>query len=74
MTDEQESLSVTIREYGEDVVTLRQVGLGIQPLLLIEPVEDADGNVNFELSASLIETDELADVLDLVLEVLRNGT
>lgn len=73
MTEEQESVSVSLIEY-EDTVALRQIGLGVQPLILLEPNEDEDGNVNFDLSLSLIDQEDATQILDLVLHVLKEGS
>lgn len=72
--EEQESVSVTIHQYDEDVISLRQIGLGVQPLMLVEPVEDEDGNIGFNLVLSLIDQEDATEVLDLVLHVLKEGT
>lgn len=73
---EQETLSVRLTIYPDDCdeKALRQVGFGIQPLMLIEPdVDEETEDVSFHVTLSLIDRSGAADILDLVVEALRQG-
>jgi hypothetical protein len=67
------SFEFTFRPVGGSQVTLRQVALGYQPLVLIEP-EEIDGNVIFKVDSTFLDRQELADILGLVVEALRQAS
>lgn len=52
---------------------LRQVGLGMTPLILIEPEMDEDENVRFKVQLSLLDHEDALDVLELVVMGLKQG-
>lgn len=75
MSDEQETMTVNlrVREMGGDV-SLRQVALGYQPIVIIEPeLDEENDEVSFSIDSTGLNQEELADVLEGILVVLRNG-
>ena len=64
-------VSLILRPFGGDV-TIRQVGLGLQPIVLIE-AEEEDDDVIFKVDATGLEQEELASILEAITNALRNG-
>lgn len=61
-------------EGGQTEVTLRQIGLGIQPLVLIEPEIDEETEAeSLIVQASIMDLDDLEAVLECVLEGIRSA-
>lgn len=71
-----DTLSVGIEFFDEDSgqISLRQVGLGLQPLLLVEPgdLEDPD-SPDFQVSLSLIDQEQARVVFAALADVFKNG-
>lgn len=63
---ENETVGLTVALYPEDgeEVAMRTIGLGLQPLILIEAEENEDGRLDFTVTASLL--DSIGSVRDLV--------
>ncbi len=72
--DDQDSLSVHLILRGEDDdVEFRTLGLGVNPMILIEPVEEANGDVNFNVDVTGLDQEETAVVLESIVDILRRG-
>ena len=73
MSDEQDTLEarLVIRDFDGDI-EIRQVGLGAQAIVLIEPVEEND-EVHFAIDATGLDQSELADLFETLAEILRKG-
>lgn len=71
MSDEELTVSLVLRDFGGDI-TLRQVALGHSPVVLIEPKEVED-DVIFEVDSTGLEQEELADILESIAKVLKEG-
>ena len=67
-SDDSVTADFTFRPHGSDI-TVRQVFLGAESLVLIEPELDGD-DVVFNVDATGIEASELADVLRVLLAAL----
>lgn len=72
MSKEQLKVNLILRDIENGEITLREVALGYQPIVIIEPVEDGD-DVSFSIDSTGLDQEELAEVLDLLVGVLRNG-
>lgn len=71
--DDNDNLSVGITLYPTDgeEAALRQIGLGLKPLVLIEGSETEDG-ILLEFTGSLVDSqEELVDMLENALEGLK---
>jgi len=74
MNEEVEELVVSLVIFPPDSedIELRQIGLGINPLILIEPTEE-DGDYGFKITSSLLEQEDIAGVLEILANAMRNG-
>lgn len=72
MNDDELRVNLEIYPPESDDVKLRQIAFGLQPLVLIEPVE-VDDDVEFHITASLMNQEELAQLIDLLSTCLANG-
>jgi hypothetical protein len=68
------TMSVTLRNDGS-TITLRQIALGLEPMVLIEPkITDGD-NLHLEIDATSFDSrEDLAALLEVATEVLRSGS
>lgn len=67
------SIECTFRPFDGGEVVLRQIALGMQPLVLIEPEVDGD-DVTFQIDATGIDRAELAQILGLISGALENAS
>lgn len=68
--DSLEAPQVNLLIRGDGDVTLRSIGLGIQPVVLIEATEDG----SISIDASFFDTQEdLAELFEYLTLVLRQG-
>lgn len=71
-----ESISFHLTIYPPDCGTgqLRQIAPGFQPLVLLEPEMDEETEeVSFNVTLSLLDREEAADILEMTVDALRNG-
>lgn len=70
-------MNVQITFHGEDYGperTLRQIALGLQPLVLIEPSLDEETNEDgLQVQASEIDLDQLEAVFEVALAAVRQA-
>ena len=74
MTDTPEpniSIEATFRDSDGGEVVLRQVALGLAPIVLIEPSMDGE-DVTFQIDATDIGRAELAQLLSVLADTLAN--
>ena len=68
------SIECTFRPFDSEAVVLREVALGMQALVLMEPEVNDDDTVTFKIDATGIERAELAQILGLISKALENAT
>lgn len=66
------SIEATFRDSDGGQVSLRTVGLGLQPIILIEPIVE-DDNITFSIDATDIDRDGLVEMLELLANGLRGA-
>lgn len=66
-TEESSGINLILRQGGEEII-LRQIALGFQPLVLIEPDLDI-GSITVD--ATEIGPHELADMFEVLAKLLR---
>jgi hypothetical protein len=80
MSEEEEeftgevSINCTFRPFDSGKIILRQVALGHQSLVLIEPEMDDDENVVFKIDATGLDRAELAEVLSMLGKTLGEAS
>lgn len=65
--EESGGINLILRQRGEEII-LRQIALGFQPLVLIEPDLEVE---SITVDATEIGPHELADMFELLAELLR---
>ena len=70
-------INFTYRDSDSGSISLRQVALGYQPMVLIEPTvyEDEEGNdvVEFDIDSTDLSFDGFKELLELLLEAVTEG-
>lgn len=62
----------TFRPFGAEQVVVRQVALGMVPIVVIEPeIDEEDDSVTFNIDATGVEPGELADLFEALASGLR---
>jgi len=73
MTDDEDidvTIDFTVRYSDNGRVTLREIALGLAPVILIEPELTEDAIV-FKVDATDIELEEMADLFEVMAENIR---
>ena len=68
-----EFCAVEVHHYNGPGKDLRMVTLGLNPVILIEPVEDDNGLPSSKVSLSLIDPHEAAELLRIIADALDGG-
>ena len=70
---EEMTINVKLFPADSEEVEIKQVALGIAPVIVIEGVLGDDGEPELDVSASGLTQEELSGVLELVQYTLENG-
>ncbi len=74
MINDDLRVTVTLRDSSDGEVSARQVFLGYEPIILIEPVERAGTDlIDFKLDATDIEGQDLASILVMLAHTIMEA-
>lgn len=65
-------IDLTVYTRDADRIQMRQIAYGISPLVTLEPKVKND-RISLEITSSLLEQDELQELLEFIVEAFKSG-